>query len=431
MTEVGSSNSEVAECSSCGNEFIAIRPSSDRKTWGEIPCPTCGHTAMSFELKWTGERVPILGDGADLEAYDAEDPTYVDTEGTEWWWDGSAWNCWVAEQWVPAPGVKPTGLVPVVEEPRTLTCGNCGMDVLTSAPSCGSCGATLRTSEDQSADASPGVHGAREGAVASPAPNWLQGPDGQWYPPNGGRSDGASSIPPGAAEEHRSEVAGTTRPVDPFAWSRRLCPNGHVVEMGSPTCGECGVAASAAPGKRARAGGGQPVTKVSAIPQQKGRSHGLAITLGIVLVALVGGAIALVAAHSGGSGSTNQATFGVPCSQNPACSGSYAGGGGSTASGPTSGQLNQAYQEGYFYGQHLNGPVSFCQTSRYSDPQLNAQYQDGCGAGYSGGGSSSNNYGGIPGNQAPSPTTPDVQPYSGGSYSGSVDGSSGGFSGAP
>ena len=104
---------------------------------------------------------------------------------------------------------------------------------------------------------------------------------------------------------------------------------------------------------------------------------------------------------------TPQATFGVPCSQNPACSGSNNG----YSSSPTTSELQSAYSSGYFYGQHLNGPESFCRTSRYADPQLNAQYQDGCGAGYGGGGSSSNNYGGIAGNQAPSPTAPDVQPY--------------------
>ena len=40
-----------------------------------------------------------------------EDPTYVDVEGVEWWWDGSSWNCWVAERWVPIPGFDPSGLV--------------------------------------------------------------------------------------------------------------------------------------------------------------------------------------------------------------------------------------------------------------------------------------------------------------------------------
>ena len=40
-----------------------------------------------------------------------EDPTYVDVEGVEWWWDGSSWNCWVAETWVPVPGIDPIGLV--------------------------------------------------------------------------------------------------------------------------------------------------------------------------------------------------------------------------------------------------------------------------------------------------------------------------------
>ena len=42
-----------------------------------------------------------------------DDPTYVDEEGIEWWWDGSAWNCWVAERWIPVPGVNPIRLVDV------------------------------------------------------------------------------------------------------------------------------------------------------------------------------------------------------------------------------------------------------------------------------------------------------------------------------
>ena len=46
-------------------------------------------------------------------APEQEDPTYVDADGTEWWWDGSSWNCWVAEQWVPVPGATPAGMVPL------------------------------------------------------------------------------------------------------------------------------------------------------------------------------------------------------------------------------------------------------------------------------------------------------------------------------
>lgn len=158
------------------------------------------------------------------------------------------------------------------------------------------------------------------------------------------------------------------------------------------------------------------------------------VVLAVLVLIGVGTGVYIVTQHHNTSSAgvtpttnQNQATFGPPCSQNPACS----GGSGSESTGPTSSELQQAYSQGYFYGQHLNGPESFCETNKYSDPELNAQYTDGCGAGYSGGGSSSEDYGGIAGNQAPSPTTPDVQPYSGGSYDGSVDPSSGGFPGAP
>jgi hypothetical protein len=138
-----------------------------------------------------------------------------------------------------------------------------------------------------------------------------------------------------------------------------------------------------------------------------------------VFIVLGAGAIVFVAHHHSGSTSASAALAagpGTPTNDS---------GSGSTIAGPTTAQLQQAYSIGYFYGQHLNGPESLCQTNRYSDPQLNAQYQNGCRAGY-GGGSSSN-----AGNQGPSPTAPDVKPYSGGSYSGSVDPSSGGFPGAP
>lgn len=104
------------------------------------------------------------------------------------------------------------------------------------------------------------------------------------------------------------------------------------------------------------------------------------------VIAVVTGALAIAAAiifgvpqirHDVlGNGST-EATFGVPCSQNPACSAA-----GSNGSNYSSGQLEQAYQAGYRFGQDTSS-ISFCRGTHYTDPQLNAQYQDGCGAGFS------------------------------------------------
>lgn len=312
-------------------------------------------------------------------------PTYVDAEGIEWWRDGSVWNCWAADQWVPAPGANPTGLVKVDTDAVTPTCGRCREEVLVDALFCGSCGADLHAADDETPEPFSGVQG-QEVVITGPMHSPEQAPD-------------------------------------PFTWSRKYCSNGHQVETGSSVCGECGVVTSLALRKNPGTRGGRPVSMNGIVAKQK-RANALAITLLMVLVLLVGGGIALAAAHSSGSGNLTSA------SDTSGNTGNTGNGFSPPTSGPTSSQLQQAYQAGYFYGQHLNGPISFCRTSRYTDAQRNAQFQDGCGAAM-GGGSSSSNYGGIPGNQGPSPTAAHVQPYSGGSYSGSVDGSSGGFSGAP
>ena len=324
-------------------------------------------------------------------------PTYVDVEGIKWRRDGSVWSCWVAEQWVPAPGANPTGLVKVDAEAAIPTCGRCGEEVLVDGSFCGSCGANLRVWQDETPDSHfTGLD--QEGALADPV-----------------NSSGLAT--------------------DPFAWAAmKYCPNGHDVPVWASACRECVADTSFVvkkkpdplyASKRNPVGQGvRPTLKPTMPPQRQGMPKNLVITLVVALVLLVGGGI--VAASSSGSSNPNLATAGIPCSQNPACSGGSTGSGGSASSEPTSSQLSQAYEEGYFHGQHLNGPISFCQTSQYPDAQRNAQFQNGCGAAM-GGGSSSSNYGGIPGNQGPSPTAAHVQPYSGGSYCGST----GGVCGAP
>ena len=265
-------------------------------------------------------------------------PTYVDVEGIEWWWDGSVWNCWVADQWVPAPGANPTGLVKVDTDAITPTCGRCGEEVLVDTLFCGSCGASLRELQDETPASRLAVP-EQEMVVADPV-----------------NSSGLAT--------------------DPFAWARKYCRNGHVVTVGASACGECGADTSFVvkkkpdplyASKRNPVGQGvRPTLKPTMPPQRQGMPKNLVITLVVALVLLVGGGIGFAAAQSGGSGAPNQ----------------MAGGGGSTSRGPTSGQLDQAYQSGYRQGQ-LTSSVSSCHSSQYSDPQLSAQYQSGCGAGFS------------------------------------------------
>jgi len=205
--------------------------------------------------------------------------------------------------------------------------------------------------------------------------------------------------------------------VRPKSKAEPACPEcGLTASPDAAFCSGCGsqlssVARTSPPREAVKATAAKPPQHVTAVTTS-GRSFDPWI-LGMVAVGVLVVSAFLVwhfaLSGNGASANSNVATVGVPCSQNPQCS--VASGSASTA--PTAEQLQSAYQQGYFYGQHLNGPESFCETRRYSNPQLNAQYQDGCVAGLSGG-SSSNNYGGIAGNQAPSPTTPDVQPYSGG-----------------
>ena len=225
----------------------------------------------------------------------------------------------------------------------------------------------------------------------------------------------------------------------------RFCPNcGIETVPGGSFCGGCGCALSKTLLTTGRGSPGSAKSDVATTCQHpallvddaehgfrmKGREKFIALVLAVLIVAGLAGLV-ITRHHSSPSqanpstASANVATAGVPCSQNPACSGS-----GSTSTGPTSAQLQQAYQQGYFYGQHFpstfnpSGITVYCRggAGRFSDPQLSAQYEDGCGAGYGGsgssgyggGGSSTNDYGGIAGNQAPSPTAPDVQPYNGG-----------------
>ena len=266
-------------------------------------------------------------------------PTYVDVEGIKWRRDGSVWSCWVAEQWVPAPGANPTGLVKVDAEAAIPTCGRCGEEVLVDGSFCGSCGANLRVWQDETPDSHfTGLD--QEGALADPV-----------------NSSGLAT--------------------DPFAWAAmKYCPNGHDVPVWASACRECGADTSFVvkkkpdplyASKRNPVGQGvRPTLKPTMPPQRQGMPKNLVITLVVALVLLVGGGIGFAAAQSGGSGAPNQ----------------MAGGGGSTSRGPTSGQLDQAYQSGYWHGQ-LTSSVSSCHSSQYSDPQLSAQYQSGCGAGFS------------------------------------------------
>lgn len=178
------------------------------------------------------------------------------------------------------------------------------------------------------------------------------------------------------------------------------------------------------------------------IAQQERRTNSLVIALLIVVVVIAGGGIALVAMHTGGTTSHYQATFGVPCSQNPACSES--GSSGSATSANVTG--SQAFQDGEAHGRTaISGMISggpseqsVCYNyvpNQYQSAGLGAEWQNGCAAGYASG--SANNAQPTTGNVQPysggaySGGASGVQPYSGGSYSGSVDGSSGGFSGAP
>ena len=94
-------------------------------------------------------------------------PTYVDVEGIKWRRDGSVWNCWVAEQWVPAPSANPTGLVKVDAEAAIPTCGRCGEEVLVDGSFCGSCGANLRVWQDETPEETLAVP-EQETVVAGP-----------------------------------------------------------------------------------------------------------------------------------------------------------------------------------------------------------------------------------------------------------------------
>lgn len=53
-----------------------------------------------------------VGDDGDPED---DDPTYVDADGVDWWWDGRLWNYWGDDDWIEFPGQLPAGLIEVDE----------------------------------------------------------------------------------------------------------------------------------------------------------------------------------------------------------------------------------------------------------------------------------------------------------------------------
>ena len=270
-------------------------------------------------------------------------PTYVDVEGIKWRRDGSVWNCWVAEQWVPAPSANPTGLVKVDAEAAIPTCGRCGEEVLVDGSFCGSCGANLRVWQDETPEETLAVP-EQETVVAGPRHFPGLAPDPfALLPSPPARTAGQERQP---HETSRQASDGKWYP----KWARTDTPPPPVAVVTRPA------------------------------EAQKGIPRNVVITLVVALVLVVGGGI--VAVRSSGSGNPNQATAGIPCSENPACSGGSTGSGGSTSSGPSSSQLSQAYDAGYRYGQNVSS-VFNCRSSHYSDPQLSAQYQSGCGAGFS------------------------------------------------
>ena len=235
----------------------------------------------------------------------------------------------MAEQWVPAPGANPTGLVKVDAEAAIPTCGRCGEEVLVDGSFCGSCGANLRVWRDETPD--PHFTGLdQEGSLAGP----------RHFP-------GLAPDPIALLPSPPARTAGQERQPHETSWQAsdgKWYPKWARTDTPPP-----------------------PVAVVTRPAEaQKGIPRNVVITLVVALVLLVGGGIGFAAAQGGGSGAPNQ----------------MAGGGGSTSRGPTSGQLDQAYQSGYRQGQ-LTSSVSSCHSSQYSDPQLSAQYQSGCGAGFS------------------------------------------------
>ena len=102
----------------CGNASV----SGDAKVSGDAVVDKDARVTDSAEVtddalvsgtSHVGGTAKISGSthlGAEPEA-----DTQIDREGVEWWWDGQNWNCWVAKQWVPAPGVAPEGLAPAIE----------------------------------------------------------------------------------------------------------------------------------------------------------------------------------------------------------------------------------------------------------------------------------------------------------------------------
>jgi hypothetical protein len=139
----------------------------------------------------------------------------------------------------------------------------------------------------------------------------------------------------------------------------------------------------------------QPKITTSSRPTQIVKENKGGKLIWVVLIALVvvgaGGAGVFFASHHG---SAPQASFGLPCSQNPACSGASAATSPQTTA-PSSAQLQAAYQRGYSWGQQLVDPngrlssqypsefqmQSSCRTGQYPSVQLNTQFFDGCMAG--------------------------------------------------
>lgn len=94
-----------------------------------------------------------------------------------------------------------------------------------------------------------------------------------------------------------------------------------------------------------------------------------------------------------GRGATSDTDVGLSCSQNPACHETNTSVSSGPSGSPSSYQLQQAYQSGLTYGQHFpatfnpDGLSSYCNgasVARYTNPELRAQFLDGCGAGYGG-----------------------------------------------
>jgi hypothetical protein len=57
----------------------------------------------------------------------SDDPTYVDADGIDWWWDGRNWNYWVESEddWRVFLGGAPSGLFEVDTDARGRV-GRCG-----------------------------------------------------------------------------------------------------------------------------------------------------------------------------------------------------------------------------------------------------------------------------------------------------------------